>query len=79
MKDEFELTNRLRQLRFEHQEMTQEHLAHRVGVTRQTIIAIESGKYAPSLPLAMRLSRVFDRTVEEVFALTVAQQIKPKK
>jgi putative transcriptional regulator len=69
--DDFELTNQLRRLRFEHHEMTQELLAQRVGVTRQTIIAIESGKYAPSLPLAMRLARVFDRTVEEVFSLVV--------
>jgi putative transcriptional regulator len=64
-----ELTNQLRRLRFDHSEMTQEALAQKVGVTRQTIIAIESGKYAPSLPLAFRLARVFDRPVEEVFAL----------
>ena len=49
--------------------MTQEELARRVGVTRQTIIAIESGKYAPSLPLAMKMARVFGRSVEEVFEL----------
>jgi putative transcriptional regulator len=65
-----ELTNQLRRLRFEFGEMTQEELARRVGVTRQTIIAIESGRYAPSLPLAMRLARVFERSVEEVFALS---------
>jgi putative transcriptional regulator len=64
-----ELTNHLRRLRFERGEMTQEQLAIAVGVTRQTIIAIESGKYAPSLPLAMRLAKVFERRVEEVFAL----------
>jgi putative transcriptional regulator len=64
-----ELTNQLRRLRFEYQEMTQEELAQKVGVTRQTIIAIESGKYAPSLPLAMRMARVFERAVEDVFAL----------
>ena len=64
-----ELTNQLRRLRFDHNEMTQEALAQKVGVTRQTIIAIESGKYAPSLPLAFRLAKVFDRPVEEVFAL----------
>lgn len=69
MKDEPELINHLRRLRFEQGEMTQEQLAREVGVTRQTIIAIESGKYAPSLPLAMKLARVFDRPVEEVFAL----------
>ncbi|HEX3357597.1 MAG TPA: helix-turn-helix transcriptional regulator [Tepidisphaeraceae bacterium] len=63
-----ELTNQLRRLRFDNNEMTQESLAQKVGVTRQTIIAIESGKYAPSLPLALRLAQVFDRPVEEVFA-----------
>ena len=64
-----ELTNQLRRLRFEHGEMTQEELARKVGVTRQTIIAIESGKYAPSLPLAFGLARVFERRIEEVFEL----------
>ncbi len=64
-----ELINQLRRLRFEHREMTQEELARKVGVTRQTIIAIESGRYAPSLPLAMKLARVFGLAVEEVFAL----------
>ena len=64
-----ELINQLRRLRFEFCEMTQEELARHVGVTRQTIIAIESGKYAPSLPLAMKLARVFGRSVEEVFEL----------
>ncbi|MGB2824378.1 MAG: helix-turn-helix transcriptional regulator, partial [Phycisphaerae bacterium] len=47
-----DLNNQLRRLRFDHGEMTQQELAARVGVTRQTIIAIEAGKYAPSLPLA---------------------------
>lgn len=63
------LTNRIRRLRFDHDEMTQEDLAQRVGVTRQTIHALESGKYAPSLPLALRIARVFDTTVESVFQL----------
>ena len=70
MKNEPELINHLRRLRFENGEMTQEQIASRVGVTRQTIIAIESGKYAPSLPLAMKLAKVFDRAVEEVFELS---------
>ena len=47
--------------------MTQEELARQVGVTRQTIIAIEAGGYVPSLTLAFRLARVFDLPVEEVF------------
>ena len=62
-----ELKNSIRRLRFEHDEMTQQELANRVGVTRQTIIAIEAGKYAPSLTLAFRISRVFGLRVEEVF------------
>ena len=64
---ETELKNRVRRLRFDHGEMTQEELARRVGVTRQTIIAIEAGKYAPSLPLAFRLARTFGVRIEDVF------------
>jgi len=62
-----ELTNKIRQLRFSANEMTQADLAERVGVTRQTIIAIEKGKYAPSLEVAFRIARVFDESVEGVF------------
>lgn len=62
-----ELKNRVRRLRFDHDEMTQQELANRVGVTRQTIIAIEAGKYAPSLSLAFRLARTFGVTIEDVF------------
>ena len=62
-----DLNNRLRRLRFDHGEMTQRELAARVGVTRQTIIAIEAGKYAPSLLLAFRLARAFGVGVEDVF------------
>ncbi len=61
------ITNQLRRLRFEHGELTQQELAVRAGVTRQTIIAIEGGKYTPSLELAFRLARAFDVGVEEVF------------
>jgi putative transcriptional regulator len=64
-----EVTNCIRRLRFENGEMTQQELADRVGVTRQTIIAIEAGKYMPSLPLAFKLAREFGRGVEEVFQL----------
>ena len=64
-----EVTNSIRRLRFEHGEMTQQELAERVGVTRQTIIAIEAGKYMPSLPLAFKLARVFGLGVEDVFQL----------
>ncbi len=59
----------IRRLRFDRDEMTQEELAHRVGVTRQTIIALEAKRYVPSLVLAMRIARVFGKSVEEVFAL----------
>lgn len=64
-----EVTNNIRRLRFEHGEMTQQELAERAGVTRQTIIAIEAGKYMPSLPLAFKLVRVFNLGVEDVFQL----------
>ena len=62
-----EIKNTIRRLRFDHDEMTQEELAKRVGVSRQTIIALEQGKYVPSLGLAFRIARVFGATVEDVF------------
>ena len=62
-----EMQNHVRRLRFEHGEITQQQLADRVGVTRQTIIAIESGKYSPSLPLAFKLARSFGVSIEQVF------------
>ncbi|MHC4229418.1 MAG: helix-turn-helix transcriptional regulator [Planctomycetota bacterium] len=62
-----EITNRVRRLRFDNGQMTQQQLADKVGVTRQTIIAIEAGKYAPSLPLAFRISRTFGLPIEQIF------------
>lgn len=62
-----EITNRVRRLRFDNGEMTQQQLADKVGVTRQTIIAIESGRYSPSLPLAFKLARAFGVSIEDVF------------
>ena len=62
------MKNRLRVLRAEFQ-WSQLELAFRVGVSRQAINAIETGKYDPSLPLAMKIARIFDKTVEEVFEL----------
>jgi putative transcriptional regulator len=59
----------LKRCRFEAGEMTQQELANRVGVTRQTIISIERGKYKPSIELALRLARVFGARVEDVFEL----------
>jgi putative transcriptional regulator len=65
-----ELKNNIRKLRFEKGEMTQQHLADLAGVTRQTIIAMEQGKYAPSLPLAFKIARAFGVTIEAVFQYT---------
>ena len=62
-----DLKNQIRRLRFDHGEMTQLDLADRVGVTRQTIIALEAGKYAPSLMLAFRIAKAFGVKVEDVF------------
>lgn len=61
------IRNNIRRLRFEHDEMTQQQLADKVGVTRQTIVAIENAKYFPSLELAFRIARVFGASVEDVF------------
>ena len=61
------LTNNIRRLRFENGQMTQQELADKVGVTRQTIIATESGKYAPSLPLAFKIAQTFGVSIETVF------------
>lgn len=62
-----ELSNRIRRLRFDNGEMTQQELAEKAGVTRQTIIALEANRYVPSLLLAHRISRVFALAIEEVF------------
>ncbi len=61
------IANHIRRLRFEHGEMTQQELASRVGCTRQTIIVLEKERYVPSLGLAFRIARVFDRSIEDVF------------
>ena len=61
------ITNRIRALRVAHGEMTQAHLAERIGVTRQTVIAIEQGRYSPSLELAFQLARVFGVGLDDVF------------
>jgi len=65
-----ELKNNIRRLRFEKGEMTQQQLADIAGVTRQTIIAMEQGKYAPSLPLAFRIAKAFGVGIEQVFEFT---------
>jgi len=61
------INNQIRRLRFDHGEMTQEELAHRAGCTRQTIIALEQGKYLPSIELAFKIARAFGVALEEVF------------
>ena len=61
------LHNHIRRLRFEHKEMTQQDLADKIGVTRQTVNAIELGKYSPSLEVAFRIADVFGVPLDEVF------------
>jgi len=61
------INNQIRRLRFDHGEMTQEELANRAGCTRQTIIALEQGKYVPSIELAFKIAKAFGVSLEEVF------------
>ncbi|HEY7485296.1 MAG TPA: helix-turn-helix transcriptional regulator [Streptosporangiaceae bacterium] len=61
------MTNAIRALRFEHAQMTQAELADHIGVTRQTIIAIEQGRYSPSLEMAFQIARVFKVPLGDVF------------
>jgi putative transcriptional regulator len=61
------INNQIRRLRFDHGEMTQEELAQRAGCTRQTIIALEQGKYVPSIELAFKIARALSVSLEEVF------------
>jgi len=67
MADKLKITNNIRRLRFFAGEMTQQELAERAGVSRQTIIAIEAGKYSPSPELAFRIARAFGVKIGEVF------------
>jgi putative transcriptional regulator len=61
------INNQIRRLRFDHGEMTQAELAERIGMTRQTVAAIEAGKYSPSLEAAFRIAEVFGAPLEQVF------------
>jgi putative transcriptional regulator len=61
------IRNEIRRLRFEHGEMTQQQLAEKIDLTRQTVNAIEQGKYSPSLEAAFRISAVFGKPLESVF------------
>lgn len=70
------IQNNIRTLRFMHGEMTQQELADRVGVTRQTIVAIEGAKYSPSLEVAFRIARIFNAPLEEVFSYDAGEAPK---
>ena len=69
-----QVTNNIRALRFAHAEMTQAELAERVGVTRQTLLAIEQGRYSPTLEMAFRIARVFGVPLEDVFQYPDSQE-----
>ena len=69
-----QLTNNIRTLRFFQGEMTQQQLAEKVGVTRQTIIAMEQGKYSPSLELAFRIALAFNVPLTEVFSYVLEEE-----
>ncbi len=71
MPKKFEITNNIRRLRFFAGEMTQQELAEKAGVSRQTVIAIEAGRYAPSLELAFRIADAFGVPIGEVFGYEV--------
>ncbi|SNY71432.1 putative transcriptional regulator [Paractinoplanes atraurantiacus] len=68
------ITNAIRSLRFSHGEMTQAQLADRIGVTRQTVIAIEQGRYSPSLEVAFQIARVFGVGLDDVFQYPEGEQ-----
>ncbi len=72
------VTNDIRRLRFAHGEMTQADLAERVGVTRQTIIAIEQGRYSPSLEMAFQIAGVFGVPLDDVFQHPATTKEQPR-
>ena len=67
------IQNKIRMLRFEKDEMTQQELANRIGCTRQTIIMLEQGRYVPSLALALRIAQAFELPVDDIFTLESAE------
>lgn len=73
------INNNIRKLRFNANEMTQQELADKTGVTRQTIVAIENGKYSPTLELAFRIARVFNIPLDEVFSFNDEKDTKETK
>ncbi|NPV86963.1 MAG: helix-turn-helix transcriptional regulator [Anaerolineae bacterium] len=74
MAKKFVISNHIRKLRFFANEMTQQELAEKAGVSRQTIVAIEAGKYSPSLELAFRIADVFGVSIHEVFECEVREE-----
>jgi putative transcriptional regulator len=72
------ISNQIRTLRFHHGEMSQAELGQRIGVTRQTIAAIEAGKYSPTLEAAFRIAHVFNVSLEEVFQWNMKTNPKTK-
>lgn len=73
------ISNNIRKLRFHNNEMTQQELAKKTGVTRQTIVAIENGKYSPTLELAFRIADVFGTKLEEVFSYEIIENGSKKE
>lgn len=76
MAKKIEITNNIRKLRFFAGEMTQQELAEKAGVSRQTVISVEAGKYSPSLELAFRIADAFGVGIEEVFGCSVKEEGK---
>ena len=74
-----ELKNNIRKLRFEKNEMSQQELADLIGVSRMTIYSIEKGKYVPSTVLALKISQVFGKPVEEIFSLVDEKGVEVKR
>ncbi len=72
------VTNEIRRLRFAHGEMTQAELAEKVGVTRQTIIAIEQGRYSPTLEMAFQIARAFGVPLDDVFQYPATTKEQPR-
>ncbi len=73
------IQNQIKRLRFDHGEMTQQALADRIGVTRQTVNAIELGKYSPSLEVAFRIAAVFGTQLDEVFQYVSPEPSAPRR
>lgn len=73
------LINNIRRLRFEKNEMSQQELAELIGVTRMTIYSIEKGKYVPSTILALKISQVFNKSVENIFSLVDEKNMEVNK